>query len=658
MPITQVLKPSPVRFSLEVRTNGKPPQDITVPVSVDAHPDFRPQSAMALLRLLAALIAVLALAWSALVLVANTFANGFVVFHVAGLKLSATDPLRPLVVSGAAALVCAWISGWRRTGRDLARLVGQIGPAQVTVLLALAVVAVSFGWNCWTAGGSDEYVYVTQADQWLLGNPILEVPIASDAPWPDALSTFTPYGYHAAPSGTAILPMVGPGLPMIMALLKAAAGHAAAFWVAPLTGGLLIWATFLIGRGLRSDALGLGAAWLVASSPTVLLMSRSVMSDVPVTAFWTLSIACLLGASARSAAAAGLLAAAAIMVRPNLVPLAVVLAVWCAWREGVRPDGRWRRVLWFSAAVIPGGLGVAWFNHHQYGSVLNSGYGDLSVLFALANVPVNLAQFAGWLAETQTPVSFVGLAALFVPSQRLWPAGVARHTTLMLLAIVVVTLAIYAGYTPFDAWWYLRFLLPALPALSLGLAAVMVHGIGRHGRWARVGAVAGLVVVGAFGILTSVRLGVYPTGEGERRYATIAEIVGRATEPSAVIITGQHVGALRYYGGRLTVRYDVLDPAWLDRAVAWLGAHGRRVYILLEDWERPRFERRFRETSALGRLEMDPVLAYSAFQIPGTVYLYDPLRPIGSTLRPPPIRNPRPRCPLPAPPVSLTLYRP
>jgi 4-amino-4-deoxy-L-arabinose transferase-like glycosyltransferase len=605
---------------------------------------------MALLRTVLALLAAFALAWSAIVFVSSP-----ITFSIARLKFSASDPLRPLAAAAAAALVYAWVSGWRRTGQDLARLLGRLGPAQLAALLALAIVTVSFAWNSWAAGGSDEYVYLTQADQWLRGSLTIQVPIAADVPWPDALATFTPFGYHAAPSGTGIVPMVGPGLPIIMALLKAAAGHAAAFWVAPLTSGLLIWAMFLIGRRLGSDALGLGAAWLVATSPTVLLMSRSMMSDVPVTAFWALSIGCLLGASAWSATAAGLLAAVAVMVRPNLVPLAAVLAVWCAWREWVRPGGRLTRVLWFSAAVIPGCLGVAWFNHYEYGSALASGYGKLTGLFALAHVPVNLAQYAGWLTQTETPMVWVGFVALFVPIRRVWPTAIARHATGLLLAVVVVTLAIYVAYTPFDAWWYLRFLLPAFPAFSLGLAAVMVCGVSRHGRWLRIGAAAGLVMIGTLGVTTAIRLGVYPRGEGERRYATIAGIVSGATEPSAVIITQQHAGALRYYGGRLTLRFDALDPAWLDRAVAWLGAHGRHVYVLLEDWERPNFEHRFGNASAIGRLELDPVLVYSAAQIPGMVFLYDPLRPVGPTLRPPPIRNPRPRCPPPAPPVPLTL---
>ena len=38
-----------------------------------------------------------------------------------------------------------------------------------------------------------------------------------------------------------------------------------------------------------------------------------------------------------------------------------------------------------------------------------------------------------------------------------------------------------------------------------------------------------------------------------------------------------------------------------------------------------------------------------------TVYLFDPSKPSASTLEPAPIRDPQPRCPLPAEPPGLTL---
>ena len=115
--------------------------------------------------------------------------------------------------------------------------------------------------------------------------------------------------------------------------MKAIGGHAALFLVVPLTAALLIWCTFAIGRQLGSSSLGLGAAWLVATSPAFLTMIKEPMSDVPAAAFWALATWKVLDDSRFNTALAGLAAAIAILVRPNLVPLAAVLGVWMFWRR-------------------------------------------------------------------------------------------------------------------------------------------------------------------------------------------------------------------------------------------------------------------------------------------------------------------------------------
>ena len=103
------------------------------------------------------------------------------------------------------------------------------------------------------------------------------------------------------------------------------------FLVTPLSGALLVWITFAIGRRLVSDAVGLAAAWLVATSPAVLAMLVSPMSDVPAAAFWAGAMYFTLGSSSRSALMAGLAASAAILIRPNLAPLAAILVIWRFW---------------------------------------------------------------------------------------------------------------------------------------------------------------------------------------------------------------------------------------------------------------------------------------------------------------------------------------
>ena len=48
------------------------------------------------------------------------------------------------------------------------------------------------------------------------------------------------------------------------------------------------------------------------------------------------------------------------------------------------------------------------------------------------------------------------------------------------------------------------------------------------------------------------------------------------------VLTWLHSGSVRYYAGRVTMRYDLLDRDWLDRAVEWLNARGVAVYALLD----------------------------------------------------------------------------
>jgi hypothetical protein len=96
-------------------------------------------------------------------------------------------------------------------------------------------------------------------------------------------------------------------------------------------------------------------------------------------------------------------------------------------------------------------------------------------------------------------------------------------------------------------------------------------------------------------------------GTGERRYLEPALHIATATPPDAAILAVQHSGSLRYYTGRLIVRWDGLDPAWLDRAVAFLRERGIATYLLVESWEETRFLERFAGQRTLGELDRGPI---------------------------------------------------
>jgi hypothetical protein len=526
------------------------------------------------------------------------------------------------------------MAGVEQVRRDLSNLQRMSVP--LAIVLAISPAVAGLARNSWTAAGSDSYAYVTQADLWLQGTQTVAVPIADAAPWPEPVWTFTPYGYRPAAAGSAIVPMTSPGLSVMMAMAKKAFGHAAMFWVVPLTGALLVWMTFLIGRRLRSPAVGLGAAWLMATSPAFLAMLVSPMSDVPAAAFWAMAIYFTLGASEGSAVTAGLAAAAAILVRANLAPLAAVLFIGrIILFRTIRP------AVYFAAATATGCLLVAWLNATLYGSPFASGYGDLSGLFSLRHVPTNVWRYGAWFVESQTPVAALGVVALFFQS---W-----------LLASFTATVAIlYLAYTPFEAWWYLRFLLPAWPGICVGTAALLLRPLPSQRKLALLLVVV-LIALGIHGIRFAATHGAFPTGEGDHRYASIGKLVEQFTAPSAVILAGQNSGPTRYYGGRVTMRFDTLDALWLDRAVTWLSDHGRRPYFLLEEWELPLFQERFAKANRLGALALTPVLVYQAPGVPGQVYLFDPARPDGPMLRPGLPPSARPYCVEPAPPVMLNL---
>ena len=101
---------------------------------------------------------------------------------------------------------------------------------------------------------------------------------------------------------------------------------------------------------------------------------------------------------------------------------------------------------------------------------------------------------------------------------------------------------------------------------------VRAHGAEPADVALRILAFAILAGVGAHNLYYASTHGAFPSGEGDHRYVSIAKMVEQATEPSAVIFTGQHSGPIRYYAGRTIVRFDLLDRAWLDRAVQWLNA--------------------------------------------------------------------------------------
>ena len=478
-------------------------------------------------------------------------------------------------------------------------------------ILALASLGAGLRWGAMVAGGADSYGYVSQAGYWQRGSVVVQEDVIRPSPWPGAPLTWAPLGWRPSPNRPdAIVPQYAPGLPLIMALCQLFAGYCGAFLVVPSCGALTIWLTYLLGRRVfDAPGIALWGAALVAASPVFLYQLMNAMSDVPVTAAWTLA---LLLTVSRRPLAAGLAMSAAIAIRPNLAPLAAVLIAWTALTDA--PSASLRFALGAAVSVI----GIGRFNALVYESALTSGYGTTGDLYAAGFFATNVRQFAAWIADVETPV--VVLAGLFFVAPGLLPPAKIPRAPLLLGGSIAVVLLSYLFYQPFDAWWYLRFLLPMWPVMML-LTAAALETIAR--RWLRPVypfAIAAAVACFAWhGLRVAADRSAFDLGRGERRYLDVARFIAGHTDPDAVILSVQHSGSLRLYADRLTLRYDALDPLWLDRVVAHLQSIGRRPYYVLDGGEVAAFRQRFGAANRSGTLDWPPMATLG-----GTIHVYDP----------------------------------
>lgn len=552
------------------------------------------------------LVALVAAAW---VLIGGSI--NLTRFHI---PFRAHDPWRPALVALAAFVVFFVTGGSVGLLRSWMARLDHMDDRIVVSLLAAAICGVGIAYATTAASGSDAYGYVSQADGWLSGHLKIPQPWAQQAPWPSSRWSFAPLGWRPGEGDDAwsLVPGYSPGLPLLLAGAKLVGGQEAMFWVVPMSGGLLVLATFGLGRRLGDSRAGLIAAWLVATSPVVLFMLMTPMTDVPVAAAWTIACYFAFGESVGTALAAGLAAAVAILIRPNLVFEAGPLGLWFivrGWRTG-----DWGRAIRhaavFGVAASCGIAAVAAINQQLYGSALTSGYGGFSGWFTRANIGTNARNYTQWLMYAHTPVALGGLAALVVPVKRLWP-GVKDRAVFAIIGLFLCALAAqYFAFLVFDAWWYMRFFISALPFILLGVGAIATS-LSRAGKPALT--IAAAIVVVALcvrGFRVSATESAFDLWRGERRYVSIAKLVRSATDPTSVIYSMQHSGSLRYYAGRLTINYANLDDEWLDRSVAWILERGSHPYLVLESWEIEPFKKQFKGQQTLAILDTAPILTY------------------------------------------------
>jgi hypothetical protein len=452
------------------------------------------------------------------------------------------------------------------------------GIAVVSTMLVLATATYS-------SAGADASGYISESELLGRGQLFHRDDLSEFARGHDPYIT-SPLGWRPAAEGLQS-PTYPPGLPLLMAIPQAIGGAAGASLVVILSGTIAVVATGWLAFQLAGSIAAVIAAALIAFTPVFIYQSIQPMSDVPVTAAWMVCFALLSRRGGSLDPPAGIACAIAVLIRPNLAPLAIVPLLLAR-----------QRVMFAAPVAVAGGL-LAVLQWTWYGSPLRSGYGSAEELFALSNIGPNASRYFNWLIAT-APVLLLSILAI-----------VRRHSDRVvqgLAAFVALVVGAYLVYAVFDDWSYLRFLLPALAVLAVLTASELAAWIDRWPTAIRP-VLLFVIIVGitAHALSVARSTGTFRLAEQLRRVERVADLINEDVPPAAVLVAGEQSGSMRYYTERPIVRWEAASPASLGEVTAALEASRRPVYIVLDQWEESLFRARFTGIP-VGALDWPPIL--------------------------------------------------
>ncbi|MDO8793224.1 MAG: glycosyltransferase family 39 protein [Vicinamibacterales bacterium] len=545
-----------------------------------------------------------------LVLIVILITGGFVI-DAGPLHLSARRIAGPLVIA-----VAAWAAAAFQGRAILAASAASISDFLDTHAVALALViaaaaaGVGVAYGTYAASGSDASGYVSQSELLASARIIQDEPLARQGAWREGTATFAPLGYRPGQREGELVPTYPPGLPLTMAAARLIGGELGAYLVSPLLGALAMLCTYLLGARLHSRRAGAIAAALLATSPIFLLHIVQPMSDVAVTAWWTLAILLALSPAPASVIAAGIATGIALITRPNLLPLIVAPALAAAGLfRGTDPKRSpdIRHLALFLAGTVPAVATQLLLQWHLYGNPLTSGYGRVSDFFAVAGIWPNLRGYAWRLLVGEAPaLSLAAISLLALAATRRRATASSVSTILWIWLVVTVALLIcYLPYVVYTGWAYLRFFLPALPLTFVLVAALLTAAMTLLPAPTRgVALLALLVTACSLNVAHASREQAFNLRRYDARYRSAGRYLDAVLPANAVVLAVQESGSARYYAHVPIVRWDLLG-ADLDGTVAALRALGRHPVFLVEDWEMPDFASRFK-ASPMATLDWAP----------------------------------------------------
>lgn len=431
-------------------------------------------------------------------------------------------------------------------------------------------------------GGSDNSGYFNEARLLARGHVHVQMRTLAGLPASETPFLYVPLGFKPAADGTdRMVPTYPPGLPLLLVPASFVAGwdHAGdmLLLIHSLAGIALV---FALGRicGLPGSWSLAGAA-ILAASPLYLFTSLQALSDVPATVWATAAVVAALRSREKTAwaLASGVCISVGFLIRPNncLIAIPVLVAV------GMSP----RRLVLVALGSLPGIAALMAINHAAYGGALQIGYGAIGNEFHISLIRGTLAFYVRWLPLLLSPV------VIFAPSIIAFLGRVPRITC-VLASWAIAYLAFFSAYRwTHEQWWFLRFLLPAAPALIV--AGLVVPHLWfervkeRHpGMLMRLLPV--LLVVAALGVevgQTGPLREAWAIGHGERKYGRVSEWLNTHVPKDSAVVVSQASGALFYFTNFTLLRYEEMNPSVARRIGSSLQSQGRALYAVLFPFE-------------------------------------------------------------------------
>lgn len=429
------------------------------------------------------------------------------------------------------------------------------------------------------AGGADSSGYLTSARLLTEGRLMQPPRTIPELPLDQHVWVYTPLGMIAGGPDHALRPTYPIGLPLHFAAASVVLGWDWGPIAVNVVGALaLVVLTYLSARMLGASRwIAAAASGALALSPILVFTSVQPLSDT-LSATWNIvAFTCALRARRASdgsgwgwSVGCGMAVAVAVLVRPTdalLVP-ALCLVLW-----------HWKALLGAFVGGLPGALFLGWYNHTLYGSPFVTGYGSIFALIGPEWLVPSLKLYGTWLPQ----VFPLGVVALVVAPWLPWRA-LPREVGALVLWFFAFA-GFFALYScTHEVWWYLRFVLPAFPALAI-LAALGIDRLPASARVRLALAAIALAVTGVLGHRIFAKYGVYHMAEGQEPYRELAHWAREHLPRDAAVATLHSSASFYFYTDYPILRSDNIGAENFAALRERVRVSGRPLYALLYKYD-------------------------------------------------------------------------